>query len=221
MPKRRGKRLLKSITKEAKTVDEAVRLACEELETDIENVDVEIINEGNKGLLGIIGNKNAVVKVTQKPGVDDIIVDFLRPIFEKMEITANLDIIHEDDQVTIRLTGEDIGIVIGRRGETLDSLQYLLSLVVNRKSSEYTRIILDVADYRQKREDTLIRLANRVADKVTRYKKSLTLEPMNPYERRIIHSTLQNHKYVDTQSVGEEPNRKVVVRYKQSSGRSY
>jgi spoIIIJ-associated protein len=221
MPKRRGKRLLKSITKEAKTVDEAVRLACEELETDIENVDVEIINEGNKGLLGIIGNKNAVVKVTQKPGVDDIIVDFLRPIFEKMEITANLDIIHEDDQVTIRLTGEDIGIVIGRRGETLDSLQYLLSLVVNRKSSEYTRIILDVADYRQKREDTLIRLANRVADKVTRYKKSLTLEPMNPYERRIIHSTLQNHKYVDTQSVGEEPNRKVVVRYKQSGGRSY
>ncbi|MGI6623290.1 MAG: protein jag [Clostridiaceae bacterium] len=213
--------MLKSITKEAKTVDEAVRLACEELETDIENVDVEIINEGNKGLLGIIGNKNAVVKVTQKPGVDDIIVDFLRPIFEKMEITANLDIIHEDDQVTIRLTGEDIGIVIGRRGETLDSLQYLLSLVVNRKSSEYTRIILDVADYRQKREDTLIRLANRVADKVTRYKKSLTLEPMNPYERRIIHSTLQNHKYVDTQSVGEEPNRKVVVRYKQSGGRSY
>ncbi|HHW21802.1 MAG TPA: protein jag [Clostridiaceae bacterium] len=205
----------KSIIKEAKTVDEAIRLACEELGTDIDNVDVEIINEGNKGLLGIIGNKNAVVKVTQKPGIDDIIVDFLRPIFEKMEITANLDIIHEEDHITVRLTGDDIGIVIGRRGETLDSLQYLLSLVVNRKAGEYTRVVLDVADYRQKREETLIRLANRVADKVTRYKKSLTLEPMNPYERRIIHSTLQNHKYVDTQSIGEEPNRKVVVRYKQ------
>lgn len=209
----------RSIIKEAKTVDEAIRLACEELETDIDNVDVEIINEGNKGLLGFIGNKNAVVKVTIKPGIDDIIVDFLRPIFEKMEITANLDIIHEEDRITVRLTGDDVGIVIGRRGETLDSLQYLLSLVVNRKTDGYTRVILDVADYRQKREETLVRLANRVAEKVVRYRRNVTLEPMNPYERRIIHSTLQNHKYVDTQSIGEEPNRKVVVRYKQGNGK--
>lgn len=209
----------RSIIKEAKTVDEAIRLACEELETDIDNVDVEIINEGNKGLLGFIGNKNAVVKVTIKPGIDDIIVDFLRPIFEKMEITANLDIIHEEDCITVRLTGDDVGIVIGRRGETLDSLQYLLSLVVNRKTDGYTRVILDVADYRQKREETLVRLANRVAEKVVRYRRNVTLEPMNPYERRIIHSTLQNHKYVDTQSIGEEPNRKVVVRYKQGNGK--
>jgi len=219
IPKRRGKRLQRSIIKEAKTVDEAIRLACEELETDIDNVDVEIINEGNKGLLGFIGNKNAVVKVTIKPGIDDIIVDFLRPIFEKMEITANLDIIHEEDRITVRLTGDDVGIVIGRRGETLDSLQYLLSLVVNRKTDGYTRVILDVADYRQKREETLVRLANRVAEKVVRYRRNVTLEPMNPYERRIIHSTLQNHKYVDTQSIGEEPNRKVVVRYKQGNGK--
>jgi len=211
--------LQRSIIKEAKTVDEAIRLACEELETDIDNVDVEIINEGNKGLLGFIGNKNAVVKVTIKPGIDDIIVDFLRPIFEKMEITANLDIIHEEDRITVRLTGDDVGIVIGRRGETLDSLQYLLSLVVNRKTDGYTRVILDVADYRQKREETLVRLANRVAEKVVRYRRNVTLEPMNPYERRIIHSTLQNHKYVDTQSIGEEPNHKVVVRYKQGNGK--
>jgi spoIIIJ-associated protein len=219
--RRRRATLQKSITKEAKTVDEAIRLACEELETDIDNVDIEIINEGNKGILGLIGNKNAVVKVTKKASIDDIIVEFLRPIFEKMEITANLEIIHEEDHITVRLTGDDIGIVIGRRGETLDALQYLLSLVVNNKSDEYIRIILDVADYRKKREETLIRLANRVADKVTRYRKNLTLEPMNPYERRIIHSSLQDHKYVDTHSIGEEPNRKVVVRYKQGSGKSY
>lgn len=212
--------MLKSVIKEAKTIDEAIKLACEELETDIENVDVEIINEGNRGLLGLIGNKNAVVKVTQKPGIDDVIIDFLRPIFEKMEITANLDIIHEEDHIKVRLTGDDIGIVIGRRGETLDSLQYLLSLVVNRHSDEYTRIVLDVADYRQKREETLVRLAHRVADKVAKSRRNLTLEPMNPSERRIIHSTLQNHKFVDTQSIGEEPNRKVVVRYKPGSGRS-
>ncbi|NLX63898.1 MAG: protein jag [Clostridiaceae bacterium] len=210
----------KSVTKEAKTVDEAIRLACEELDTDIDNVDVEVISEGNKGILGIIGNKNAVVKVTQKVTIDDIIVDFLNPIFEKMGITANLEITREEDTITVRLTGDDIGIVIGRRGETLDALQYLLSLVVNRRSEEYIRVIMDVADYRKKREETLKRLAKRVADKVAKYRKNVTLEPMNPYERRIIHSTLQNHKYVETQSTGEEPNRKVVIRYKPGNSRT-
>ncbi|MGI6049968.1 MAG: RNA-binding cell elongation regulator Jag/EloR [Acetivibrionales bacterium] len=204
----------RSVTKEAKSVDEAIRLACEELDVVEDDVEIEIINEGNKGLLGIIGSKNAVVKVTKKAGIDDVIVDFLRPIFEHMDITAQLDIIHEENQITVNLTGDDVGIVIGRRGETLDSLQYLLSLVVNRSSDEYIRVIMDVAGYRKKREQTLVRLANRMADKVTRYRKSMTLEPMNPYERRIIHSTLQGHRYVDTESIGEDPNRKVVVRYK-------
>lgn len=207
----------RSITKEAKNVDEAIRLACEELNVEAEDVEVEIIDEGNKGLLGIIGSKNAVVKVTKIVGIDDIIIDFLRPIFEKMDISAQLDIIHEAEQITVSLTGDDVGIVIGRRGETLDSLQYLLSLVVNRNSEEYIRVIMDVAGYREKREQTLIRLANRMADKVTRYRKNMTLEPMNPYERRIIHSTLQDHKYVDTESVGEDPNRKVVVRYRRAN----
>jgi len=212
--------LQKSVTKEAKTVDEAIRLACEELDTDIDNVDVEVISEGNKGILGIIGNKNAIVKVTQKVTIDDIIIDFLNPIFEKMGIMSNLEITHEEDSITVRLTGDDIGIVIGRRGETLDALQYLLSLVVNRRSEEYIHVIMDVADYRKKREETLVRLAKRVADKVTKYRKNVTLEPMNPYERRIIHSTLQNHKYVETQSTGEEPNRKVVIRYKPGNSRT-
>ena len=162
----------KSITKEAKSVDEAIRLACEELDVAAEDVEIEIIYEGNKGLLGIIGSKNAVVKVTEKAGIDDLIVDFLRPIFEHMDISAQLDIIHEESQITVNLTGDDVGIVIGRRGETLDSLQYLLSLVVNRNSEEYIRVIMDVAGYREKREQTLVRLANRMADKVTRYRKN-------------------------------------------------
>ncbi len=211
--------MLKSIVKEAKSIDEAIRLACDELGIDREDAEIEIINEGNKGLLGFIGNKNAVVKVTKKAGVDTLVVNFLKPIFDKMEIEANIEIQQEEGQMTVRLTGDDIGIVIGRRGETLDALQYLLSLVVNRNHEGYTRVILDVADYRQKREETLVRLANRVADKVMRSRRNLTLEPMNPYERRIIHSTLQDHKYVDTQSIGEEPNRKVVIRYKQSNFR--
>lgn len=210
-----------SIIKEAKTIDEAIRLACEELKISRDDAEIEVISEGNKGLLGFIGNKNAVVKVTEieKNSIEDIIVNFLKPIFDKMEIEANIDIREEEGQITVRLSGENIGIVIGRRGETLDALQYLLSLVINRNIDGYIRIILDVADYRQKREETLVRLANRVADKVMRSRKNLTLEPMNPYERRIIHSTLQNHKYVDTQSIGEEPNRKVVVRCKQGSFR--
>ena len=209
--------MAEQIVKEAKSVDEAIRLACEELDIDRSKAEIEIINEGNKGILGFIGNKNAVVKVSRKATIDDVIIAFLKPIFDKMEIEANMEIQHEEEQMTIRLTGDDIGIVIGRRGETLDALQYLLSLVVNRRLENYTRVILDVADYRQKREETLVRLANRVAEKVARSRRNLTLEPMNPYERRIIHATLQDHKYVDTQSIGEEPNRKVVIRYKQGN----
>jgi len=211
--------LQKSIIKEAKNSEEAIRLACEELGISRDEAEIEIISEGNKGLLGFIGNKNAVVKVTKKAGIDDLVQNFLSPIFEKMDIDADIDITQEEGQVTVRLSGENIGIIIGRRGETLDALQYLLSLVINRKVDGYTRVILDVADYRQKREETLVRLAHRMADKVARTRKNLSLEPMNPYERRIIHSTLQNHKYVDTQSIGEEPNRKVVIRYKQSNSR--
>lgn len=209
----------RSIIKEAKTVDEAIRLALEELGTDRDHVEIEIINEGNKGILGFIGNKNAVVKVSTVLSLDDIIKDFLNPIFNKMEIEAEISINYTEEQIQVDLSGEHTGILIGRRGETLDALQYLLSLVVNRYAENYTRVVLDVSDYRSKREETLQRLANRVAEKVIRTRRSMTLEPMNPYERRIIHATLQNHKYVDTQSIGEEPNRKVVIRYKAGNTR--
>ena len=205
----------RSIVKEAKSVDEAVRLACEELDIARENADIEIIDEGSKGILGFIGNKNAVVRVTEKAEIKEIVTEFLTPIFDKMEIKTDIDIKQSENGINIRLAGDDIGIVIGRRGETLDALQYLLSLVINKNMEGYVRVILDGADYRKKREETLVRLANRVAEKVSKTHKNLTLEPMNPYERRIIHSTLQNHKYVDTQSIGEDPNRRVVVRYKQ------
>jgi len=211
--------LLRSITKEAKTVDEAIRQALEELGIDKEQAEIEIISEGNKGLLGLIGSKNAVVKVTEKLNIELIVQEFLEPIFEKMAIEADMEITMEDGQMNIRLTGDDIGIVIGRRGETLDALQYLLSLVINRYTQDYTRVILDVADYRKKRAETLQRLARRVAEKVSRTRRNITLEAMNPYERRIIHSSLQGFPNVDTHSVGEEPNRKVVIRYAPGSGK--
>lgn len=209
----------KSIVKEAKTVDEALRQALEELGIERAQADIEIINEGNKGLLGLIGNKNAVVRVTEKLSIEDIVHDFLAPIFEKMAISADLDVAVEESQINIKLSGDNIGIVIGRRGETLDALQYLLSLVINRHFENYMRVVLDVADYRSKREETLQRLARRVAEKVVKTRRNITLEAMNPYERRIIHSTLQDYQNVDTQSVGEEPNRKVVVRFKTNNAR--
>jgi spoIIIJ-associated protein len=210
---RRRKRLLRSVIKEAKTVDEALRQALEELGIDEDQAEIEIINEGNKGLLGLIGNKNAVVKVTEKLNIEIIVKDFLEPLFEKMAIEADMEITMEDGLINIRLTGDDVGIIIGRRGETLDALQYLLSLVINRYTLDYTRVILDVADYRKKRAETLQRLAKRVAEKVSRTRRNITLEAMNPYERRIIHSSLQEFPNINTQSVGEEPNRKVVIRY--------
>lgn len=211
--------MLRSITKEAKTVDEAIRQALDELGIDKDQAEIEIISEGNKGLLGLIGSKNAVVKVTEKLNIEQIVQEFLEPIFEKMAIEADMEITMEEGQINIRLTGDDIGIVIGRRGETLDALQYLLSLVINRYTQEYTRVILDVADYRKKRAETLQRLARRMAEKVSRTKRNITLEAMNPYERRIIHSSLQGFPNVDTYSVGEEPNRKVVIRYAPGSGK--
>ena len=206
--------MLRSIIKEAKNVDEALRLALEELGISRDSAEVEVLNEGSKGLLGIIGNRNAVVKVTEVLNIEDMVQGFLNPVFDKMEIEANIEIEITEDHVNIRLTGENIGIVIGRRGETLDALQYLLSLIINRHSDDYLRVVLDVADYRAKREETLQRLALRVAEKVVKTRHNMTLEPMNPYERRIIHSILQDQDNIDTQSIGEEPNRKVVVRYK-------
>ncbi|HAF16852.1 MAG TPA: protein jag [Peptococcaceae bacterium] len=205
--------MLRSVIKEAKTVDEALRQALEELGIDEDQAEIEIINEGNKGLLGLIGNKNAVVKVTEKLNIEIIVKDFLEPLFEKMAIEADMEITMEDGLINIRLTGDDVGIIIGRRGETLDALQYLLSLVINRYTLDYTRVILDVADYRKKRAETLQRLAKRVAEKVSRTRRNITLEAMNPYERRISHSSLQEFPNINTQSVGEEPNRKVVIRY--------
>lgn len=209
--------LLRSIVKEAKSVDEAIKLACDELEIDIEDAEIEIIDEGNKGILGFIGNKNAVVKVTEKVNIYNLVIDFLEPILQCMDIDADIEIEQSDEEITVNLTGKNIGIIIGKRGETLDALQYLLSLVINRNLMDYTRVILDASNYRKKRRETLVRLAKRVADKVARTRRNFTLEPMNSYERRIIHSTLQNHMYVDTHSIGDEPNRKVVIRYRQGN----
>lgn len=202
------------VEKTAKTVEEAIALALEELEVSREEVEVEVIDEGTKGVLGLFGNKEAKVKVTV---IDDAKADagnFVGDILDKMDIEATVSVSETEEAVKVEISGENVGLLIGRRGETLDAIQYLTSLVVNKDKDDYKRVIVDVENYRQKREDTLIALAYRMADKVEKYKKSVTLEPMTPYERRIIHSALQERFTIETMSVGEEPNRKVVIKVK-------
>ncbi|MEN8907799.1 MAG: RNA-binding cell elongation regulator Jag/EloR [Clostridiales bacterium] len=203
-----------SIEKSAKTVELAVKLALQELDVSKEDVEIDILNEGNKGLLGLIGNRDAKIRVTIIETKGEKARNFLFDIFDKMNVEAEINIEEDENSIYLTINGDDIGIVIGRRGETLDALQYLTSLVVNKQEDMYKRVSVDIENYRQKREDTLIKLANRLADKVKRYRKSITLEPMNPYERRIIHSTLQENRSVRTYSHGDEPNRKVVITLK-------
>ncbi len=206
-----------SIEKTGKTAQEAISAALAELNLTEEDVDIEVLEEGNKGIFGIIGSKIAKVRVTVKEvesSRGDIASDFLYTVLNNMGVEADIIINEDDESIVVDINGDDIGIIIGRRGETMDALQYLTSLVVNKEYDNYKRVILNVENYREKREETLVKLANRLADKVVKYKKPVTLEPMNPYERRIIHSTLQGHKYVETYSVGEEPKRKVVIALK-------
>jgi spoIIIJ-associated protein len=206
-----------SIEKTGKTVQEAISAALSELELTEEDVDIEVLEEGTKGIFGIIGSKVARVKVSVKEkeiSRCDIATDFLCTVLNNMEVEADITVNEDDESIVVDVNGDDIGIIIGRRGETMDALQYLTSLVVNKGYEDYKRVILNVENYRQKREETLVKLANRLAEKVVKYKKPVTLEPMNPYERRIIHSSLQGHKYVETYSTGEEPKRKVVITLK-------
>lgn len=205
---------IESVEMTGKTVGEAVAKALEELGTEKEDVEIEVLDEGNKGLRGIISGKTVKVRVARKTGKTKAALDFVYDVLEKMEIDAELEYSEDDESIRIDIEGENCGIIIGRRGETLDAFQYLASLVANKNSTEYKRVILDVEEYREKREEALIRLANKLAERVVANKKNIVLEPMNPYERRIIHSTLQDNGSVRTYSIGDDPNRKVVISLK-------
>lgn len=206
----------KVIEKTGRTVDDAIKNSLSELNVTRDKVDVEVLDQGSKGLFGILGSKLAKVKVTVKFDYAFEAKAFLRDVLNAMGINAEIHIADSGDGLKITLRGPNMGILIGHRGETLDSLQYLVSLVINKNNSgsEYKRVILDTENYRQKREETLIRLARRLANNAKATSKSIVLEPMNPYERRIIHSALQDNPYVTTHSEGDEPFRKVVIELK-------
>ena len=200
------------LTFSAKTVDEAVTKALIELGTTSDKLEYEVIEKGSTGFLGI-GAKPAIIRARKKESIQDNAVDFLAQIFDAMHMEVEITAAYNDEEkeLSITLEGEDMGILIGKRGQTLDSLQYLVSLIVNKNSDGYLRVKLDTENYREKRKKTLETLAKNIAYKVKRTKRPVSLEPMNPYERRIIHAALQNDKYVLTRSEGEEPFRHVVI----------
>ena len=202
----------------AKTVNDAITEACQKLTVTSDKLEYEVIEEGSSGFLGI-GSKPAVIKARIKSSVEDSAKDFLKDIFAAMDMTVVVDVKYDenDNSMNVDLSGDDMGVLIGKRGQTLDSLQYLVSLVVNKNVEEYVRVKVDTENYRQRRKDTLENLAKNISFKVKRSGKTVTLEPMNPYERRIIHSALQNDRYVVTRSEGEEPYRHVVISLKREN----
>ena len=178
-------------------------------------VDFEVIQRAEKKKFGLFGGQPAKVRVTLKETPAEKAEQFLRDVLDNMKLESVVIEKKEiEGGIEFNLSGEDVGFVIGRRGETLDSLQYLTSLVVNKGKANYIRVKLDTEDYRRRRKETLENLARGIAYKVKKTRKPVVLEPMNPYERRIIHSALQGNKYVETVSEGEEPYRHVVVKLK-------
>lgn len=203
---------MKILEMTGKTIDEALENALRELKLTKEMVDYEVLEEGSKGFLNFIGTKPARIKVIVKHNYKDDVEDFLRNLLNNMNVKSEISIKEENESIFINLTGPKMGTIIGYRGETLDAIQYLCSLVANKDSnSPYKKVVLDTENYRKKREETLIRVAEKTAYKVRKNNRAYKLEPMNPYERRIIHSALQDNEFVYTFSEGDEPNRKVVV----------
>ncbi len=213
---------MEMITVTAKTVDDAIIQASVQLGVSSDKLQYEVVEKGSTGLLGgLIGSKPAVIRARKVDSIDDKACEFLNSVFHAMGISVEIDtkLNEEDKELEVNLSGDEMGILIGKRGQTLDSLQYLLSLVVNKESNDYLRVKLDTENYRERRKETLETLAKNIAYKVKRTRRSVSLEPMNPYERRIIHSALQNDKYVFTRSEGEEPFRHVVIALKREERR--
>ncbi|MEW8957380.1 RNA-binding cell elongation regulator Jag/EloR [Clostridium sp.] len=206
---------MKMLEISGKTVDEALKNALKELNVTEDKVEVEILDQGSKGLLGIIGTKPARILVKLNKDYKAEAREFLGKVLDSMGVKAEINITEDKNTINISLDGPNMGVAIGYRGETLDSLQYLVSLVINKGNDEdYKRVILDSENYRAKREETLKRLASKTAYKVKKNGRGFRLEAMNPYERRIIHAALQNHPDVYTYSEGDEPFRRVVVEVK-------
>jgi spoIIIJ-associated protein len=202
---------VKKVVVSGKTVEEAIQSALNQLGTTADKVKVTVLEQPSKGLFGILGGKDAQVEVECLPDPLGEAKRFLQEVLKTMKLDVSIDQVEEEDHVLLNIVGPNLGMIIGRRGQTLDSLQYLVNIVANRKNKDHLRVVLDAENYRARRQETLEDLADRLASRVIRTQKEVVLEPMTPLERKIIHSRLQNHPKVSTHSQGEEPNRKVVI----------
>ena len=213
--------MLKSIEVSGKSEDDAIQSALNQLGLTRDEVSVEIIERAKAGFLGLKSTP-AVVRVTYETNESEShaerVEKFLSGLFLRMGVSAQPEIREEEGVVNVNLTGEDPGALIGRRGETLDAIQHLTNYVVNRGSAGRVRVNIDTENYRERRNEALERLAEKVASKVVKYRRNMTLEPMNSYERHIIHTALQEVENVTTYSIGTEPNRRIVVSYERKSG---
>lgn len=201
--------------KTGKTVEEAIIAGVMELGVDRDRVKVEVIEEPTKkGLFGLFGTRLAKVRVSYEDNPGLLAADFINKVCKAISVNADTKVSKNGEHWHIDITGPELGILIGRRGDTLDALQYLTNLAVAKQMSERVRIIVDVEGYRQRREETLVRLAKRLSEKVKRTGTKIVLEPMNPHERRIIHTSLQDEARISTFSEGDDPNRRVVISLK-------
>ena len=209
----------------SKSIEDAITNALEQLSVSREDIEVEVIENPVKGFLGLIGNKDGKYRITviekEGPKVEkeisevDVAREFVENIINNLKIDATVDITKEKNVIKVNISGKDAACLIGRRGETLDSIQFLAGLALNKVNKDsYSKILIDIESYRAKRSESLVRYANKVAREVAKTKKTKKLDYMNPYERRIIHSTLQNNKYVNTYSEGIDPYRRLVIEYK-------
>ncbi|HEY8464754.1 MAG TPA: RNA-binding cell elongation regulator Jag/EloR [Bacillota bacterium] len=209
---------MKTVEKTAKTKEEALAEALQELGVSEDKVNIEVSEEASKGLFGFLGGKMVKVRVTVKEDPGQAAGLFLREMLVNMGVTAQVEIFRRKDNILLNINGQDLGILIGKRGQTLDAMQYLVNLAVNKDHTQKERIIIDVEGYRRRREETLRKLANRLADRVKREHKKEVLEPMTPHERKIIHSTLQGNKDVFTYSEGSDPYRHVIISPQEKEG---
>jgi spoIIIJ-associated protein len=201
----------------AKTVNDAVTDALVQLGVTSDQLEYEVVSEGSTGFLGF-GSKPALIKARRKHSPEESVRDFLTRVFDAMKLDVEIVSKYDEESglVDVEFKGNEMGVLIGKRGQTLDSLQYLTNLAVNKQMDHYVKVKLDTEDYRKRRKDTLENLARNISYKVKRTKRPVALEPMNPYERRVIHSALQNDRFVSTHSEGEEPYRHVVVTLKRN-----
>lgn len=202
---------MREITASGQTVEEAVQSALEQLDTTRDHVEVEVIDEGKKGLLGVFGSKKAFVKVSMVKNQIEEAEAFLKDVTRNMNVQADVSTTVAENHVTFDLSGDKIAVLIGKRGQTLNAIQYLVHLAINKDGSQYYSVTVDAEGYRGRRKATLEALAHKMADKALRYDKHVALDPMPAFERKIIHNALQQNDQVSTHSDGVEPHRRIVI----------